>query len=72
MSETSPQSHAGSDEEKEKIRHTIARLGLTEAANDVKWGRLIEAMRMRDDWTPSYRFNCVDSDDVSPWGVEWW
>ena len=60
MSETSPQSHAGSDEEKEKIRHTIARLGLT------------EAMRMRDDWTPSYRFNCVDSDDVSPWGVEWW
>ncbi len=72
MSETSPQPNAGSDEEKEKIRHTIAMLGLTGAANDVKWGRLIDAMRTRDDWTPSYRFNCVDSDYVSPWDVEWW
>ena len=72
MSETSPQPNAGSAEEKEKIRHTIARLGLIGAANDVKWGRLIDAMRMRDNWTPAYRFNSVDSDDVSPWAVEWW
>lgn len=72
MSETSPQPNVGSDEEKEKIRDTIARLGLTGAANDLKWGRLIDAMRTRDGWTPSYRFNCVDSNYISGWDVEWW
>lgn len=72
MSETSPQPNTGSDEEKEKIRHTIARLGLTGVANDVKWGRLIDVMRTRDGWRPSYRVNCVGSDYISDWDVEWW
>ena len=72
MSETSPQPNVGSDDEKDQIRRTVERLGLTGAANDVKWGRLLDAMRLRDDWTLSFRYKCVNSDYISEWFGEWW
>lgn len=71
MANTSPQSTVGTDDEKERIRSVIAERGLVGAANDVKWGRLLDAMRQRDGWRPSYRYKCV-AGPPSGWDVEWW
>lgn len=71
MSETSPQPNAGSKRKKSKIRNRVADRGLTGCANDTKWGKLLDAMRARDQWTPSFRFKCVDG-SPSRWDVEWW
>ncbi|WP_366039376.1 DUF6678 family protein [Rubinisphaera sp.] len=50
MADISPQPNFGTDEEKDRIRRVISERGLSGAANDVKWGRLIDAMRQRDGW----------------------
>jgi len=66
MSETSPQPDSGSDDDKKRIRRVINQRGLTRAANDVKWGRLIDTMRLRDGWVPRYRCKCFDGP------IFWW
>jgi hypothetical protein len=71
MSETSPQPNTGTEAEKSKIRAVISQRRLTGCANDVKWGKLLDAMRHREDWTPSYRYKCVDG-LPSQWDAEWW
>ena len=71
MADTSPQSNVGTDDEKERIRSVISERGLVGAANDMKWGRLLDAMRQRAGWRPSYRYKCVDG-PPSGWDVEWW
>ena len=60
-----------------KLRKIIASEGLTGLANDTKWNELISAMRIAQDqpgeqWSPSFRYRCVDSDWISGWGGEWW
>ncbi len=71
MSDTSPPPNVGSDEEKDRIRRVISERGLSGAANDVKWGQLLDAMRQRDGWRPSYRYKCIDG-PPSTWDAEWW
>lgn len=71
MTGTSPRPNSGCREEKERIRRCVIRRGLTGAANDVKWGRLLDAMRQRCGWRPSYRYKCVDG-PASDWDTEWW
>lgn len=71
MADTSPEPNVGTDDEKERIRSVISKRGLVGAANDVKWGRLLDAMRQRAGWRPSYRYKCVDG-PPSGWDVEWW
>ena len=71
MADTSPQPNVGTDDDKDRIRRVISERGLTGAANDVKWERLLDAMRQRDGWRPSYRYKCVDG-PPSGWDVEWW
>ena len=71
MSETSPQPKSGTDSEKSKIRAVVSSRGLSGCANDLKWGKLLDAMRYREGWTPSYRFKCVDG-TASSWDTEWW
>lgn len=44
---------------------------LTGAANNTKWGKLLDAMRSRRGWTPQYRYKCVDG-GPSQWDSEWW
>ncbi|MDB2687446.1 hypothetical protein N9Y42_09565 [Mariniblastus sp.] len=70
MSKTSPQPNAGSGPERSKIRAVVSNRGLSGCANDLKWGKLLDVMRTRTDWTPSYRFKCVDG-QLSDWDVEW-
>lgn len=57
-------------DEREKIRRVIARRNLCGIANDTKWNELIDAMRARETWTPSYRFKCIDG-PPSEWYGEW-
>ncbi len=71
MSETSPPPNTGSDKEKERLRRVVEQRGLSGAANDCKWSRLLDAMRQRERWRPSYRYKCVDG-PPSRWDVEWW
>jgi hypothetical protein len=71
MNTTVPRSGAGSALAKEKIRRLIEERQLVGAANDSKWGELLDAMRSREGWRPSYRFKCVDG-PASEWDVEWW
>jgi hypothetical protein len=56
---TTPRAGAGSELEKERVRRAIEARQLVGAANDTKWGALLDAMRLRDGWRPSYRFKCV-------------
>jgi hypothetical protein len=72
MFRTSPPPNTGSEEEKERIHRSISALGLCGAANDVKWGSLLDAMRERKGWKPSYRYKCVGSPHISRWDCEWW
>ena len=37
----------------------------------MKWGCLLDAIRQRDGWRPSYRYKCVDG-PPSNWDTEWW
>ena len=71
MSDTSPQPDFGSDDDKKRIRRVINQRGLTGAANDAKWGRLIDTMRQRNGWVPRYRCKCFDG-PMSRWDAEWW
>lgn len=71
MAETSPQPNVGTKDEKDRIRRVIFERGLVGAANDVKWGRLLDMMRRREGWRPSYRYKCVHG-RPSFWDVEWW
>ena len=71
MADTTPQPRVGSDDERNRIRRVISDLGLVGAANDEKWGRLLDAMRQHEGWRPSYRFKCVDG-QPSGLDVEWW
>lgn len=71
MSKTLPQPSTGTREAKERIRRVVSERGLVGAANDTKWGYLLDTMRRREEWRPSYRYKCVDG-PVSPWGAEWW
>ena len=53
-----------------KIRKSVAARGLTGLANNTKWNELITAMRIAQDqpgeqWSPSFRYRCVDSDWIS-------
>lgn len=71
MAQTSPQPDFGTENEKDRIRRVISERGLVGAANDEKWGRLLDKMRQRKGWRPSYRFKCVDG-PPSGWDTEWW
>lgn len=62
---------ARSEDEREKLRRIIAERGLCGLANDTKWDELIDAMRIRTDWRPSYRYKCIDG-PCSDWDVEWY
>ena len=65
-----PPPDVGSHEHKEKIRQIIAARGLVGVANDTKWRLLLERMRERQGWKPSYRFQTV-AGPPSSWDVEW-
>lgn len=56
--------------EREKLCSVIAQRNLCGLANDTKWNELIDAMRQREGWKPSYRFKCVDG-PPSEWDAEW-
>jgi hypothetical protein len=71
MSKTSPPPSAGTAKEKEQIRRVVEARQLIGAANDTKWAVLLDAIRSREGWRPSYRYKCVDG-PVSGWDVEWW
>ncbi len=71
MSDTSPPANFGTSEEKDRIRRVVSERGLTGAANDLKWGQLLDAMRQREGWRPTYRYKCVDG-PPSQWDGEWW
>lgn len=69
--ETSPPPDAASGDELDKARRTIERRGLTGAANNTKWAKLLDVMRTREGWRPSYRYGTIDG-YVSGWDAEWW
>jgi hypothetical protein len=69
MTRTVPQAAAGTELEKEKIRRAIEARQLVGAANDTKWGELLDAIRRRQGWRPSYRFKCV-AGPISRWDVD--
>ena len=69
MTDTFPHSNIGTDDENERIRIAIAERGLVGAANDVKWGCLLYAMRQPAGCRPFYRYKCVDA-SPSGWDVE--
>lgn len=71
MEPTRPLPGTGSEEEKRRLRRVIARRQLVGASNDTAWGVLLDAMRLREQWTPRYRCKCVDA-DASEWDAEWW
>ena len=68
---TTPAPNAGSAEEIAKDRDLIAKRGLTGAANNTKWSILLDAMRSRNEWIPSYRYGVING-YISDWDVEWW
>jgi hypothetical protein len=71
MDETLPNAKsARSPDERKKLRRIVAQRGLCGLANDTKWDELIEAMRVRPDWRPSYRYKCIDG-PPSGWDAEW-
>lgn len=71
MSETVPGAKsARSPDEREKLRRIAVQRRLCGLANDTKWDELIEAVRARTDWRPSYRCKCIDG-PPSGWDVEW-
>ena len=71
MSRTSPAPDAGTPDEKRKVRAVVEQRQLVGAANDAKWGVLLDKMREREGWIPSYRWKCVDGPAMG-WDVEWW
>jgi len=60
MSRTSPALDAGTPDEKPKIRVAVEQRRLVGAANDLKWGVLLDRMRERDGLRPSNRWKCVE------------
>lgn len=71
MIKTFPKADSGAPEEKERIRRAVESRQLIGAANDTKWQILLDRMRHRDGWKPSYRYKCVDG-PICGWDVEWW
>src|ERR1041384_3776707 len=71
MSKTFPSAKAGTPEIKERIRRIVESRQLVGTANNTKWGILLDRMRLREGWKPSYRYKCVDG-PISDWDVEWW
>ena len=61
---------AQSPDERAKVQRVIAERRLCGLANNTKWNELISAMRERTEWTPRYRFQCVDG-PPSSWDGEW-
>ena len=60
--------------EVEKFKKFSNRSGLTGLANDTKWNELLNTIRTWDDssqWTPSFRFQLIDSEYTSGWDGEW-
>ena len=61
---------ADSPDEREKLKRIIIARNLCGLANDTKWNELIDAMRVRQGWTPRFRFKCIDA-PPSSWDREW-
>jgi hypothetical protein len=55
----------------DKIKKLIARKNMAGLANDTKWDELIESMRSKKEWRPSYRSKSV-SGYISGWDTEWY
>jgi hypothetical protein len=71
MSHTKPSADTGSEKEKEKVRRLVEAAGLVGAANNTKWNVLLDEMRTREGWRPSYRYKYIGG-SPSGWDVEWW
>ncbi|WP_266160215.1 DUF6678 family protein [Dyella silvatica] len=54
-----------------KLIESIKTRGLAGAANDTKWNELIDFIRSRDGWVPSYRCKFVLNGYISRWDTEW-
>lgn len=61
---------ACSPDEREKLRRIVIERNLCGLANDTKWDEFVEAIRLRTEWRPSYRYKCIDG-PPSGWDVEW-
>ena len=61
---------ARSPGEREKLRRIVIERNLCGLANDTKWDEFVEAIRLRAEWRPSYRYKCIDG-PPSGWDVEW-
>lgn len=57
-------------ESRDAIRRVVHARGLVGLANDTKWNELLDVMRGRNGWTPSYRYKCIDG-PVMGWDTEW-
>jgi len=57
-----------------KYRKIAADQGLSGLANNTKWNELLQNMRVRDvkQWSPGYRWQCIESGYISRWDAEWW
>ena len=66
--------HAGSlrlNDDKDKIYRAIEERQLCGIANNTKWNKLIDTIRLWEDWRPSYRYKTVNN-YISHWDVEWY
>ncbi len=56
-----------------KLRKLAVAGGLSGLANDTKWNELLKFMRSKgaEEWTPCFRFKCIDSERISGWDGEW-
>ncbi len=68
------QSDWGTANEKAKLLAVINRRGLGGLANTTKWNELLDFIRAREGWIPSYRYKCIDAVNgtISRWDAEWW
>lgn len=55
----------------DKIKKAVVHRNLAGLANDTKWNELINSVRARKDWQPSYRSKTVEG-YVTGWDVEWY
>ncbi len=69
MSKKLPSAKVRSDE---KLDNQILRANLVGLANNVKWDKLIDTMREKDGYIPSYRSKSVICKKLSGWDVEWY
>lgn len=57
--------------DRDTLRRIAAERGLAGLANNTKWNELLDAMRAKAGWRPSYRTKLIVSDHVSGWDSEW-